>query len=117
MVQTVGFDYEAVESNLDGVNQDGGHRERKAQEEAVIRILQIVCANGATVKEAGRRAILLLHHIRPENKTQADVALHLDITPARVTQILKGLRPIFANVFNDIDRYTPEKIKRRTIGI
>lgn len=96
------MDFAAMDARLAGEGQDDGQRERLAQQEAAIRILQVVCDGDVTAEEAGRRAILLLQTLRPV-KSQREIARQLDITPARVSQLLNALRHQIGNVFNAIE--------------
>ena len=96
------MDFAAMDARLAGEHQDDGVSERKAQQEAVIRILQVVCANDATAEESGRRAILLLQTFRPV-KSQREIANQLNMTPGRVSQLLNALKHQITNVFNAIE--------------
>lgn len=96
------IDFAAMDARLAGEGQDDGKRERVAQQEAAIRILQVVCDGGATAEEAGRRAILLLQTLRPV-KSQRAIARQLNMTPGRVSQLLNALRNQIGNGFNAID--------------
>jgi len=64
-----------------------GETIRKAQLEAITRLLQDLCDGNPTDKEIGRRALFRLHELKPE-KTQEQLARQIGVSRSRVTQLL-----------------------------
>jgi hypothetical protein len=76
---------------IDGDDESDPAHVDLAKQEGMIRMLQWLVTRDEDARQIGIRAILLLYIIRPE-QSQRSLADRLNLTPARVGQILHQLR-------------------------
>lgn len=105
-ILSVQFDYSATDH---GGEHDAENLEaiRLAMAESAIRTLQFICAGDVTAQEAGRRAIIRLHLLRPQ-KTQGQLAAQLEMTAGRLSQILNIEKLKMAQCFQSDSSDSPK---------